>query len=164
MTDSVDADPGMPDALEVAAEQDARFASTGELVGPLHGVVLAIKDQFDTYDMRTTSGADAFYANDRPPNDAEFVQRLRDAGAIILAKANMGEYAAGGVTGTRSSFGGTNCNAYDTERDPGASSGGSGNSVRRTSSRAPSPRRRAPPCASRPRTPPPWASPPPGSW
>ena len=129
MTDSVDDDPDMPDALEVAARQDAQFASTGELVGPLHGVVLAIKDQFDTYDMRTTSGADAFYADDRPPNDAEFVQRLRDAGAIILAKANMGEYAAGGVTGTRSSFGGTNCNAYDTERDPGASSGGSGNSV-----------------------------------
>lgn len=129
MTDSVDADPDMPDALEVAAQQDAQFAATGELVGPLHGVVLAIKDQYDTYDMRTTSGADAFYANDRPPNDAEFIRRLRDAGAIILAKANMGEYAAGGVTGTRSSFGGTNCNAYDTERDPGASSGGSGNSV-----------------------------------
>ncbi|HIC52499.1 MAG TPA: amidase, partial [Gemmatimonadetes bacterium] len=94
-----------------------------------HGVVMAIKDQFDTFDMLTTSGADAFYANDRPPRDAVFVQRLRDAGAIILAKANMGEYAAGGVTGVRSSFGGTNCNAYDTERDPGASSGGSGNSV-----------------------------------
>jgi amidase len=129
MTDPRDSGPDMPDALEVAALQDAHFASTGELVGPLHGVVLAIKDQFDTYDMRTTSGADAFYANDRPPRDAEFVQRLRNAGAIILAKANMGEYAAGGVTGVRSSFGGTNCNAYDTERDPGASSGGSGNSV-----------------------------------
>ena len=129
MTDLADNDPEMLDALEAAARQDAHFASTGELVGPLHGVVLAIKDQFDTYDMRTTSGADAFYANDRPPRDAEFVQRLRNAGAIILAKANMGEYAAGGVTGVRSSFGGTNCNAYDTERDPGASSGGSGNSV-----------------------------------
>ena len=129
MTDAADDDVAMPDALEVAAEQDAYFASTGELIGPLHGVVMAIKDQFDTFDMRTTSGADAFYANDRPPRDAVFVQRLRDAGAIILAKANMGEYAAGGVTGVRSSFGGTNCNAYDTERDPGASSGGSGNSV-----------------------------------
>jgi Asp-tRNA(Asn)/Glu-tRNA(Gln) amidotransferase A subunit family amidase len=79
--------------------------------------------------MRTTSGADAFWANDRPPDDATFVKRLREAGAIILAKANMGEYAAGGVTGTRSSFGGTMCNAYDTERDPGASSGGSGMAV-----------------------------------
>ena len=129
MTDAVDDDPSMPDALEVAEQQDAHFAVTGELIGPLHGVVLAIKDQFDTHDMRTTSGADAFYANDRPPDDATFVARLREAGAIILAKANMGEYAAGGVTGVRSSFGGTNCNPYDTERDPGASSGGSGNSV-----------------------------------
>jgi amidase len=129
MTDPVDADPSMPDALEVAAQIDARFARTGKLVGPLHGVVMAIKDQYDTFDMRTTAGADAFYANDRPPDDATFVKRLRDAGAIILAKANMGEYAAGGVTGTRSSFGGTMCNAYDTERDPGASSGGSGMAV-----------------------------------
>lgn len=129
MTDGTDNAPGMLDALEVAARQDAYFARTGRLIGPLHGVVLAIKDQYDTYDMRTTSGADAFYANDRPPDDATFVKRLRDAGAIILAKANMGEYAAGGIPGTRSTFGGTNCNAYDTERDPGASSGGSGNSV-----------------------------------
>ena len=129
MTDAVDDDPDMPDALEVAEQQDAHFASTGTLIGPLHGVVMAIKDQFDTFDMRTTSGSDAFYANDRPPRDATFVTRLREAGAIILAKSNMGEYAAGGVTGVRSSFGGTNCNPYDTERDPGASSGGSGNSV-----------------------------------
>ncbi len=129
MTNGVDDDPGMPDGLEVAEQQDAHFAATGELIGPLHGVVMAIKDQFDTKDMRTTSGADAFYADDRPPDDATFVTRLREAGAIILAKANMGEYASGGVTGVRSSFGGTNCNAYDTKRDPGASSGGSGNSV-----------------------------------
>jgi amidase len=129
MTDPVDDDPDMPDALEVAAQLDAKFARTGKLTGPLHGVVMAIKDQYDTVDMRTTSGADAFWADDRPPDDATFVKRLRDAGAIILAKANMGEYAAGGTTGTRSSFGGMMCNAYDTERDPGASSGGSGMAV-----------------------------------
>jgi amidase len=129
MTNSVDNDPNMPDALETAAQQDRQFAKTGKLVGPLQGVVMAIKDQYDTFDMRTTAGADAFWANDRPPDDATFVKRLRDAGAIILAKSNMGEYAAGGVTGTRSSFGGTECNAYDTERDPGASSGGSGVAV-----------------------------------
>jgi amidase len=129
MTDAADDDPGMPDAIEVAARLDAKFAKTRKLVGPLHGVVIAVKDQYDTFDMRTTAGADAFWANDRPPDDANFVQRLREAGAIILAKANMGEYAAGGVTGTRSSFGGTMCNAYDTERDPGASSGGSGMAV-----------------------------------
>jgi len=129
LTDLADNDPERLDAFEVAAAQDAHFAATGELVGPLHGVVMSIKDQYDTYDMRTTSGADAFYADDRPPRDATFVRQLREAGAILLAKANMGEYAAGGVSGVRSSFGGTNCNAYDTERDPGASSGGSGNSV-----------------------------------
>ena len=77
---------------------------------------MAIKDQYDTFDMRTTSGADAQYANDRPPDDATFVERLRDAGAIILAKANLAEYA---VDGARSSFGGTFCNPYDTEREPG---------------------------------------------
>jgi amidase len=122
MTDAADNDPKMPDALEVAAALDAHFAKTGKLIGPLHGVVLSIKDQYDTFDMRTTSGADAFYANDRPPDDALFVARLRAAGAIILAKANAGEYASG----IRSAFGGTTVNAYDTSRVPGGSSGGSG--------------------------------------
>lgn len=126
MTDMDDNHPNMPDALEVAAAQDRRFKQTGRLVGPLHGVVMAIKDQYDTFDMRTTSGADAQYANDRPPEDATFVKRLRDAGAIILAKANLAEYA---VDGARSSFGGTFCNPYDTEREPGMSSAGSATSV-----------------------------------
>jgi amidase len=126
LTDPVDADPAMPDALEVAAQQDAYFASTGKLIGPLHGVVLSIKDQYDTFDMRTTAGMDAAYANDRPPRDATFVKRLREAGAIILAKANLGEM---GTPNSRSSFGGPFCNPYDTERTPGTSSGGSGSSV-----------------------------------
>src|SRR5689334_5459020 len=126
MTDSVDNNPNMPDALETAAAQDRRFQETGRLVGPLHGVVMAIKDQYDTFDLRTTSGGDAPYANDRPPQDATLVKRLRDAGAIILAKANLAEYA---VDGARSSFGGTFCNPYDTEREPGMSSAGSGSSV-----------------------------------
>jgi Asp-tRNA(Asn)/Glu-tRNA(Gln) amidotransferase A subunit family amidase len=126
ITDSVDNDPAMPDALEVAARQDAYFASTGKLIGPLHGVVFAIKDQYDTFDMRTTGGMDAGYANDRPPDDATFVKRLREAGAIILAKANLGEM---GTPNSRSSFGGPFCNPYDTTRSPGTSSGGSGASV-----------------------------------
>ena len=54
------------------------------------------------------------------------MKRLRDAGAIILAKANLAEYA---VDGARSSFGGTFCNPYDTEREPGMSSAGSASSV-----------------------------------
>jgi amidase len=125
MTDAVDSDPNMPDALETAAKLDAEFARTGKLVGPLHGVVIAIKDQYDTFDLRTTSGADAAYANDRPPHDATFIRRLREAGAIIIAKANMGEYAAG----FRSSFGGTIVNPYDTTRVPAGSSGGSATAV-----------------------------------
>ncbi len=126
MTDLDDNNPNMPDALEVASAQDREFKRTGKLVGPLHGVVMAIKDQYDTFDMRTTSGADVQYANDRPPEDATFVKRLRDAGAIIVAKANLAEYA---VDGARSSFGGTFCNPYDTEREPGMSSAGSAASV-----------------------------------
>ena len=126
LTDRADAAAAMPDALETAAAQDRAFARTGRLVGPLHGVVMAIKDQYDTRDMRTTSGGDAQYANDRPPDDATFVAKLRQAGAIIFAKANLAEYA---VDGARSSFGGTFCNPYDTEREPGMSSAGSGSSV-----------------------------------
>ena len=126
MTDPVDDAPAMPDALEVAAQQDVYFASTGKLIGPLHGVVFSIKDQYDTFDMRTTAGMDAAYANDRAPRDATFVKRLRDAGAIILAKANLGEM---GTPNSRSSFGGPFCNPYDTQRSPGTSSGGSGSSV-----------------------------------
>jgi len=125
MTDAADDNPALPDALQVAADVDRRFAQTGRLVGPLHGIVFAIKDQFDTVDMRTTNGADAFFANDRPPDDAMLIRRLREAGAIILAKSNMGEYAAG----DRSSFGGVMCNPYATDRSPGGSSGGSGTAV-----------------------------------
>jgi amidase len=126
MTDAVDNDPAMPDAFEAADALDRRFAETGQLAGPLHGVVIAIKDQYDTFDMRTTSGADAFFANDRPPDDATFVRKLREAGAIVLAKSNLGEYAS---AIPRSSFGGTFCNPYDTERGPRGSSSGSGSAV-----------------------------------
>src|SRR5215472_14608126 len=51
MTDVVDNDPSMPDAMEVAAAQDRQFQRTGRLVGPLQGVVFAVKDQYDTFDM-----------------------------------------------------------------------------------------------------------------
>jgi len=124
-TDPVDIDPNMPDALEVAKALDVEFARTGKLKGPLHGIPFAIKDQFDTFDMRTTGAAGTNYSNDRPPKDADVVARLRKAGAIVLAKANMGELAAG----DRSTFGGTTCNPYDTMRSAGRSSGGSGAAV-----------------------------------
>ena len=119
MTDPEDSDQNMPDALEVAAAQDREFARTGKLVGPLQGVVVGVKDQYDTFDMRTTNGADVAYANDRPPHDSTVIERLRKAGAIIIAKANRGGF------NSRSAFGGTVCNAYDTERTPRGSSSGS---------------------------------------
>jgi amidase len=123
MTDALDNNPDMPDALEIAAKQDAYFKATGKLVGPLHGTVYAVKDWYDTFDMRTTAGADVAYANDRPPRDATFIKRMREAGAIIIAKANVGS----GIS--RSPFGGVSCNPYDTERSAGTSSSGSGSSV-----------------------------------
>ena len=123
LTDVKDDDPDMPDALEVAAAQDRALTETGRLVGPMHGVVISIKDWYDTFDMRSTSSADTFFANDRPPDDATFIKRLREAGAIILAKANAGSPQP------RNSFGGTVCNPYDTERTPGVSSAGSGAGV-----------------------------------
>jgi Asp-tRNA(Asn)/Glu-tRNA(Gln) amidotransferase A subunit family amidase len=123
MTDAADSSPDMPDALEVAATQDAYFKAKGKLIGPLHGTVYAVKDWYDTFDMRTTAGADVAYANDRPPQDATFITRMREAGAIIIGKANVGS----GIS--RSPFGGVSCNPYDTERSAGTSSSGSGSSV-----------------------------------
>ncbi len=120
-------DPKVPDALDRARELDAEFARTGKLVGPLHGIPFAIKDLFDTFDMRTTAGAAAAYANDKPPRDATVIANLRAAGAIILGKTNLDEYAPAGIG--RSTFGGQTCNPYDTTRIPGGSSGGSGAAV-----------------------------------
>src|SRR5215831_13734317 len=66
-TDAADNDPKMLDALETARAQDAYFARTGNFVGPLHGIPIAVKDNYDTVDMRTTAGAAADFANDKPP-------------------------------------------------------------------------------------------------
>ncbi|HKY07404.1 MAG TPA: amidase [Candidatus Binatia bacterium] len=126
-TDNADNDPKMPDALEVARAQDAYFARTGRLVGPLHGITFAIKDNYDTVDMRTTAGAAAAYANDKPPRDATMIAKLRAAGAIFLGKTNMDEYAPASIA--RSALGGQTCNPYDTKRVPGGSSAGSGAAV-----------------------------------
>src|SRR5580765_1414706 len=126
-TDTADNDPKLPDALEVARAQDAYFARTGNFVGPLHGIPVAIKDNYDTVDQRTTAGAAADYANDKPPMDATMVAKLRAAGAIILGKTNLDEYAPAGIA--RSALGGQTCNPYDTKRIPGGSSAGSGAAV-----------------------------------
>ena len=99
----------------------------GHALGRLHGIPVAIKDNYDTVDMRTTAGAVADYANDKPPKDATMVEKLRAAGAIILGKTNLDEYAPAGIG--RSTLGGQTCNPYDTKRITGGSSAGTAAAV-----------------------------------
>ena len=114
-----------PNARAVAAALDAERATRGTR-GALHGVPVIVKDNYDTADMPTTAGVIAL-ATSIPPDDAFQVRKLREAGAVILGKANMHELARG-IT-TVSSFGGQTRNPYDPERNPGGSSGGTGAAV-----------------------------------
>ena len=110
-----------PHALEEADKLDAAYRRSG-LVGPLHGIPILVKDEIDAAGMPTTLGTVVF-KDYRPPRDAFPVERLRKAGAIILGKTTLSEYAAGDTYG--SMFGITR-NPYDLERTVGGSSGGSG--------------------------------------
>jgi amidase len=98
----------------------------GHVRGPLHGIPIIIKDNFDTFDMPTSGGSLAL-ANHQPKADAFIVHRLREAGAIIIGKSNMHELAAG-IT-TISSLGGQTLNPYDPRRCPGGPSGGTGAAI-----------------------------------
>ncbi len=111
--------------IDQAREQDARLAATGQLVGPLHGVPVLIKDQIDAMEMPTTCGSVIFRDN-WPKRDATVIAKLREAGALMLAKTTLGEMGAGDTHG--SLFGSTR-NVYDQERTAGGSSGGSGAAV-----------------------------------
>ena len=114
-----------PRARERALELDAERAA-GMVRGPLHGIPVVVKDNYDTADMPTTASSIAL-ATSVPPDDATQVRRLRDAGAIILGKTNMHELARG-IT-TVGSLGGQTRNPYEPERNPGGSSGGTGAAV-----------------------------------
>ena len=114
-----------PRAAEVAAERDAERAA-GNVRGPLHGIPVVVKDNYDTADMPTTAGTLGL-ATSVPPDDSTQVRRLREAGAIVLGKTNMHELARG-IT-TVASFGGQTRNPYDPTRNPGGSSGGTGAAV-----------------------------------
>jgi Asp-tRNA(Asn)/Glu-tRNA(Gln) amidotransferase A subunit family amidase len=114
-----------PRARAEATALDAERAA-GRVRGPLHGVPVVLKDNYDTRDMPTSAGSLAL-ANHQPVQDAFVVRKLREAGAVILGKANMHELAAG-VTNI-SSFGGQTRNPYDLSRCPGGSSGGTGAAV-----------------------------------
>ena len=137
----------LPDALERAAELDARYGRDPDLeTMPMYGVVFSFKDSFDTKDMRSTGGGDARYDIDFPARDHLLVAELRDKGAIIFAKALSTEYNGragnpGGRHGPdrvlpsvlgyqRSTWGGNPANPYDTTRSASlGSSSGSGVSV-----------------------------------
>ena len=110
-------------ALQEAERLDMVFRSSG-LMGPLHCVPVLLKDQVETSDMRTTYGS-AIFMNFIPRRDATIVMKLKNAGAVILAKTTMGEFASRYVG---SAFGVAR-NPYDPQRNPSGSSSGTGSGV-----------------------------------
>ena len=110
-----------PQALDQADKLDAAYKRSG-MIGPLHGIPVLVKDEVDTAGMPTTLGTLVF-KDYRPARDAFAIERIKKAGAIILGKTTLSEYAAGDTYG---SIFGISHNPYDLERTVGGSSGGSG--------------------------------------
>ncbi len=111
-----------PDALKIAQELDQERAEKGPR-GLLHGIPIIVKDNYNTIGMATTAGCTCLKDN-FTTSDAFMVEKLKEAGAIILAKANLHEFAFG--LSTVSSLGGQTLNPYDLTKNPGGSSGGTG--------------------------------------
>lgn len=111
-----------PNALKIADELDKQFKESG-LTGSLHGIPVLLKDNINTSDMATTGGSLSL-ENFIPQEDAFITKKLKEAGAIILAKVNLHEFAVWGET--ISSILGQTLNPYDFTRTPGGSSGGTG--------------------------------------
>ncbi|WP_454712196.1 amidase family protein [Cupriavidus nantongensis] len=111
-----------PQALEQAERIDAIAARHSQQApGPLQGIPVLVKDNIECAGMATTAGAECLRGN-LCANDAFVIRRLREAGAIVLAKTNLHELASGGET--VSTLGGQTLNPYDLARTPGGSSGG----------------------------------------
>lgn len=120
-----------PDALEQAERLD-REAAAGGVRGPLHGRAVLVKDNIDTHDLPTTAGSLALAHAPPPSRDAPLVQRLRDAGMVILGKTNLSEWANirdESSTSGWSAYGGLTRNPYGLNRSAGGSSAGSGAAV-----------------------------------
>jgi len=113
-------------ALKTAEELDTEFQKTGKL-RPLHGIPVVVKDNYETVDMQTTAGSIALKGF-IPPDDAFQIHKLRKAGAVILAKSNMAEWAFSPYQ-TLSSTSGVTSNPYDLSRVPAGSSGGTAAAV-----------------------------------
>lgn len=120
-----------PDALDLARTLDDE-RGRGETRGPLHGIPILLKDNIDTGDRMSTTAGSLALAGSIAPEDAFVVKRLRQAGALILGKTNLSEWAnmrsSRSTTGW-SSRGGQTANAFDPTRSPGGSSAGSGVAV-----------------------------------
>lgn len=114
------------DEALAAARQMADEQRTGNWRGPLHGIPVALKDNIDTAGIPTTA-ASAVFRDRVPEADAEVVTRLKNAGAILLGKLNLHEFALGG-TSSVSEFGPVR-NPWSLEHNPGGSSGGSGAAI-----------------------------------
>jgi len=110
-----------PKAIETARALDAERKAKGPR-SPLHGIPVILKDNYNTRDLPTTGGS-VLLEGSIPPDDAFLVKKLRDAGAIVLAKVNLSEFASGGA---HSSLGGQSLNPHDLTRTPSGSSGGTG--------------------------------------
>src|SRR3981189_1591201 len=115
-----------PKALEIAAEMDRKYQENRSGAGPLHCIPIILRDNNDTFDLPPTAG-NVSMKKSVPPTDAFTVARMRKAGALILAKANLSEFARGGMS--LSSLGGQVRNPYDLTRTPGGSSGGTGAAI-----------------------------------
>ena len=115
-----------PNVLNRADELDAEYKLTGKL-RPLHGIPLIVKDNYDTKDLQTAAGSIAMKGS-IPPDDAHQIRVLREAGALVLAKSNMAEWAFSPYL-TVSSLAGTTRNPYDLSRVPAGSSGGTAAAV-----------------------------------
>jgi Asp-tRNA(Asn)/Glu-tRNA(Gln) amidotransferase A subunit family amidase len=116
-----------PRALAVADSLDKRMTATG-MVGPLHCIPVIVKDNFETKDLPTTAGS-ASLAGNQPAQDAFMVKRIRDAGAIVLAKSNMAEFAFTPYETVGSMLPGYTHNPYALDRVTAGSSGGTAAAV-----------------------------------
>jgi amidase len=113
-----------PKAIETARAMDAERRTKGPR-SPLHGIPIVLKDNIDTADLPTTGGS-VLLEGSLPPDDAFVVKKLRAAGAVIVAKVNLSEFASGAA---HSSLGGQILNPHDLTRTPSGSSGGTGASI-----------------------------------
>jgi Asp-tRNA(Asn)/Glu-tRNA(Gln) amidotransferase A subunit family amidase len=117
-----------PDALADATSLDAALASTGKLVGPLHGIPVLVKDNYDVAGLQTTAGSAALLGW-VPEADATVIAKIRAAGGVILAKTTMSEWARGGPDNINSVLPGFARNPYNTAHATGGSSGGTGSGL-----------------------------------